>query len=205
MATAAQNAANFANAQFSTGPITDAGKEASSRNSLKHGLTAAQTILLPGEDEAAYRALCDRTFQEWKPARAQEEGLVQVLCNTLWRLERCSRLEAVALSGDTPDMKTVEMIGKHEARLNRQYTTVLRNVTELITDRIADEQVQMNEAVVIRRADKARNVESNFKAIGFDLSVEQVDAHIPRLAAFYGAQAVLIQKRAATPDPMFKQ
>src|ERR1700686_2206302 len=97
MATAAQMAANAANAQHSTGPATETGKTVSSRNALKHGLTA-QTILLPGEDEAAYRQLCSEMFDFWSPACVPETQLVQNLCDTQWRMNRCSRLEAAVLS-----------------------------------------------------------------------------------------------------------
>ncbi len=47
----ARLAANRANAQHSTGPRTDAGKETSRRNALKHGLTGAG-VVIPGEDAA---------------------------------------------------------------------------------------------------------------------------------------------------------
>ena len=49
MATAAQIAANRANAQKSTGPRTVAGKQRSRMAALEHGLTAA-TLVLPHED-----------------------------------------------------------------------------------------------------------------------------------------------------------
>ena len=58
MSTQSQITANIANSQHSTGPRTEAGKAVSSQNALKHGLTA-QTVLLPGEDEAAYRKMCE--------------------------------------------------------------------------------------------------------------------------------------------------
>jgi len=46
-------AVNRANAQRSTGPRTEAGKQHSALNALRHGLTA-QTAVLPSEDPAAY-------------------------------------------------------------------------------------------------------------------------------------------------------
>jgi hypothetical protein len=72
MSTSAQAAANLANAQHSTGPITDAGKAASSQNALKHGLTA-KTVMLSGEDEAAYLKMCEGMFQSFAPAAAPEK------------------------------------------------------------------------------------------------------------------------------------
>ena len=59
------------------GPRTEAGKAVSSHNSLKHGLTA-ETVLLPGEDEAAYQKLCTDTFENWKPVKEQEKALIQL-------------------------------------------------------------------------------------------------------------------------------
>jgi len=56
MATAAQIAANRANAQHSTGPRTPEGKTASSMNALKHGADAA-SVVIPGEDPAQYDRL----------------------------------------------------------------------------------------------------------------------------------------------------
>ena len=46
MATAAQIAANRRNALKSTGPRTGAGKAASSRNALRHGLRARTAVVL---------------------------------------------------------------------------------------------------------------------------------------------------------------
>ena len=50
MSSAAQVAANQANAQLSTGPKTTEGKASSSRNALKTGLTG-RTMILP-KDQA---------------------------------------------------------------------------------------------------------------------------------------------------------
>ena len=51
MATRAQIAANRRNGAKSTGPRTEGGRAAASRNSLKHGLTAEQVVLIFGETE----------------------------------------------------------------------------------------------------------------------------------------------------------
>ena len=92
MASPAQVTANIANAAHSTGPRTETGKASSSGNSLKHGLPA-QTVLLPGEDEAIYRTMCQRMVADFNPGAEIERILVQNLCNTQWRIDRCSRLE----------------------------------------------------------------------------------------------------------------
>src|ERR1039458_2977975 len=109
MATAAQATANLANAQHSTGPATDAGKATSSQNALKHGLTA-KSVLLPGEDEAAYRKMCEGVFESFAPANEPERNLIQLLCDTQWRLERCGRIEATILSGESIDFKALDIM-----------------------------------------------------------------------------------------------
>ncbi len=47
LAASAQNTANQANGQLSTGPVTEAGKQ-----TLKHGLSGKVHAALPGEEEA---------------------------------------------------------------------------------------------------------------------------------------------------------
>lgn len=59
----------------SSGPRTPAGKAASSRNSLKHGL-ASGTLLLPDEDPAEFAALHQSLIADHAPANATEELLV---------------------------------------------------------------------------------------------------------------------------------
>src|SRR5262245_18890394 len=52
MASPAQVKANKANSKLSTGPRTAEGKARSSRNGTSHGLSAADVIVFPGEEQA---------------------------------------------------------------------------------------------------------------------------------------------------------
>ena len=92
MSTAAQIAANQANAQKSTGPKTESGKAKSSLNAVKTGLTG-RTVLLPSEDAAAYQAHLDRAFAQLSPANDDERALAQSIADTDWRLLRIPSLE----------------------------------------------------------------------------------------------------------------
>ena len=186
MSTAAQVTANLANAQSSTGPRTEIGKAASSQNALKHGLTA-KTVLLPGEDEAAYRKLCDGMFESFAPADTPEKELIQLLCDTQWRLQRCGRIEAAILSADVPDFKAIDIMSKHESRLKRQYSTTLKEARNLINERQSIEAAEMREAVRIRRADKLKATTTNLEEIGFVFSNDEVDAEIRRQDALSAA------------------
>jgi len=97
MATEKQIRANKLNALRSTGPRTSAGKATSSRNALQHGLTSQQ-IILPGEDPELFGEMRQRLLLEFAPWGAMEEGLVEQLASTLWRLRRVPVLEAAILA-----------------------------------------------------------------------------------------------------------
>jgi hypothetical protein len=86
-------ATNRANSQHSTGPRTEPGKQRSSLNALRHGLTA-QTAVLPTEDPEAYQRHIQQFLDEYKPATATETQLVHEIANAAWRLNRIPFLEA---------------------------------------------------------------------------------------------------------------
>ena len=79
--------ANRANARHSSGPRTESGKRRSSRNALRHGLTA-QNAVLPTEDPEAYQRHVQQFLDEYAPANATETQLVHEIANTAWRLNR---------------------------------------------------------------------------------------------------------------------
>jgi len=190
MSTAAQVTANLANAQHSTGPRTEPGKAASSQNALKHGLTA-QTVLLPGEDVAAYRKMCEGMFESFAPASTPEQELVQLLCDTQWRLQRCGRIEAAILSEDVVDFKAIDIISKHEARLKKQYSATLKEARDLIDSRLTREDEALKKALTIRRADKLNGSTTDLNAIGFVFSSQEIDLRMRADDAFAKAKSAL--------------
>lgn len=74
------------------GPKSPEGKERSSFNSLRHGLSAKH-LLLPGEDVAEYETHLDSWFSTLVPTSLPEATLVAQLGDTAWKLERLSKLE----------------------------------------------------------------------------------------------------------------
>jgi len=89
--------ANQRNAQKSTGPKTAKGKKAVALNAYKHGYCSKE-LVLPHEDAAAYEALRDAWFSEWKPkteARGELVGLVAASC---WKLRRCMADQTAAVT-----------------------------------------------------------------------------------------------------------
>src|SRR4051812_30960485 len=93
MASPAQILANRDNAQYSTGPKTQEGKRASSRNATRHGLTGSQ-IVIAGEDPAAYEQMRQGLQESYAPANEAERILVDQIAANAWRLERSQRLES---------------------------------------------------------------------------------------------------------------
>ena len=93
MSSQQQIEANRLNAQKSTGPTTTEGRAAVRLNSLKYGLYA-ETLILPGEDPAAFETLLDRLDAEHQPATPTEEAFVSQIVMATWRRARIQRMEA---------------------------------------------------------------------------------------------------------------
>jgi hypothetical protein len=136
-------ATNRANSQHSTGPRTEPGKQRSSLNALRHGLTA-RTAVLPTEDPEACQRHIQQFLDEYAPASPTETQLVHEIANTAWRLNRIPLLEA-ELFAQNPDPQTLiamlSTLGLHGSRLSRQFQKALDQLRE-----IQDERRQLTEA-----------------------------------------------------------
>jgi hypothetical protein len=85
--------ANRENATHSTGPRTEAGKAASSRNHLTAGLYTRQDYVRPEEREL-YKEFCETMLAELEPETLLEQSLAAEITGATWRLRRCSAAEA---------------------------------------------------------------------------------------------------------------
>ena len=92
MTTRAQTIANQRNAQRSTGPKTQKGKAIASKNSLKHGLTAAQTVI-KSEDQAVFNLHRSQIFDELAPQTPIESMLAERFVELSWRLKRAGDIQ----------------------------------------------------------------------------------------------------------------
>jgi hypothetical protein len=84
--------ANRRNALKSTGPKTDAGKQTSRRNAVRHGLTA-ETVIGALEDAEDYQAFEAAITADYDAQSAVERELVLRLASVLWRLRRATTIE----------------------------------------------------------------------------------------------------------------
>jgi len=93
--TQAQSNSSRANGAQSHGPKTEAGKQVSSRNALKHGL-AAEHCILPGEDVNRFNHLLDDILSRRPNAGELELTVLRGIAQDLWRLERIRHLSREA-------------------------------------------------------------------------------------------------------------
>ena len=131
MSTPAQIAANIANSRSSTGPATEEGKAASSRNAVTTGLFAAGALIRPGE-EPIYAELEESLHAELGPATLMEENLVEEILGAMWRLRRCRLVEAslAALDDDAAERRqaSIDRARAQTSRLLYKATAELRRL-----------------------------------------------------------------------------
>src|SRR5437773_7831125 len=84
--------ANRRNALKSTGPKTEAGKQTSRRNAVRHGLTA-ETLIGALEDADDYKSFEAAITADYDAQSAVERELVLRLASLLWRLRRATTME----------------------------------------------------------------------------------------------------------------
>jgi hypothetical protein len=83
---------NRRNALRSTGPNTETGKQRSSQNAVRHGLTA-ETVIELLEDPEDYKAFEQAVTADYDAESAVERELVLRLASLLWRLRRSTLIE----------------------------------------------------------------------------------------------------------------
>jgi hypothetical protein len=81
------------NGRKSKGPTSPEGKRRSSRNGIKHGLSANQNTLLSMESAEEYDEVYRAYIQDLRPATKAELRIVQRIANIDWRMERVVMME----------------------------------------------------------------------------------------------------------------
>src|ERR1039457_226406 len=97
MAPPAQIEANRRNSQKSTGPKTEGGKARSCTNRLTHGFTSSVLFIVDEEREEFNLLLAD-LHNEFQPATASEQILLEKIAQNQWLSLRAYRLQSVALN-----------------------------------------------------------------------------------------------------------
>ncbi|MGC1878877.1 MAG: hypothetical protein WA678_05840 [Rhabdochlamydiaceae bacterium] len=97
MTTQRQIAANRINAQHSTGPKSQQGREAVSQNALKHGIFSRQ-ILLEDESINEFESLKMEFHDQFQPQGMLEQLFCERALAAAWRLSRITKMESMLIT-----------------------------------------------------------------------------------------------------------
>ena len=136
MATTAQTLANQANAQRSTGPRTEAGKSASSRNATTHGLSSGVLIIAP-EDRPEFDALKAALIQETNPSGALEMDALAEFLDAAWRLRQIRKIvRDLALQPGADPAAALRQLTRYRAAAEMSLHRAINTLRDLQTLRI---------------------------------------------------------------------
>jgi len=135
-------AANQANAQYSTGPRREAGKQRSAQNSYLHGMHAKRlfpTSAVRDRDGADYEQLLKGVRDYYQPVGFMEDYRVERIAIGILREARRLRYEQEALDTYRPfESRSIENILRFEAANNRQMANDIQEMKRLQTERLAE-------------------------------------------------------------------
>ena len=161
MSTTAQVAANQANAQQSTGPVTDAGKGISSQNRKIHGFTG-RFGLMTGEDPKEFEALMTALIDEHQPTTVTEAILVEKMAQHFWTAQRATRLQSSSF-GKEDHSKQLALYLRYQTTHDRAFHKCLSDLLKL-------------------RAERRKALESEKKSeIGFESQKRKEELHEARV------------------------
>ena len=163
----------------STGPRTAEGKAASSRNAIKHGLTAQQAVIA-GENQADFDALLHNIAADRKPEGELEIQTVGEIAACTWRLARARAKEAELLGSDEDLMVAGTAPGfdrllRYMGSIERQMNRAIVRLRELQAERAKRQTIQEANKKLLTMAAGAANaitcVEPEFVSSNPDMTV----------------------------------
>ena len=125
-----------------TGPKTEEGKQMSSKNALKHGLSArkAENAVDP-ELKAQYDTLHAGYVKEFKPVGAIENSLLDMIVLSVWQLYKVSQMELFSeLSlGGAGSLGQSERLARYRASHERSLHKNLSELRQIQQERLLRE------------------------------------------------------------------
>src|SRR5262245_11551955 len=97
MASSLKSETARANGAKSRGPKSAETRQKSSQNSLKHGCTARNTILLACEDPEEFKRSLNEHMSLYQPANATEKTIVEEIFAANWRIRRLQTIETALI------------------------------------------------------------------------------------------------------------
>ncbi len=221
MTSAAQLAANQANAQKSTGPKTEEGKQKARIVARRHGLTG-QFYALSAEDSEAFSRHEAALKSAYQPEGIREELLVTAIAQDTWRLNRAAAIEnnifalahqqqegnvdassapvhtAVTLAQTwLRDAHNFQLLALYESRLRRAVEKNEAQLRSLQLERKAARAAALEEALLLARLARMKRETFDPQANGFEFSAAELTAILHRHQSL--AQAKLAQKHGWNP------
>jgi hypothetical protein len=208
--------ANRRNAQQSTGPRSEIGKQKSSLNALRHGLTA-RVVVLPTEDLAAYQRFSAEFLADLAPEAFAERQCAQTVIDTQWRLNRVRGLEdgMLALGHYGPEgqidpghpeihavltaaaayrehSQAFVNLSMHEQRLYRILKDATKSLEDMKAKRTAARQADLDTAVALHNMNRMLGeptlTNDTPTAAGFVFTTEQMVAETRRNRRLFEAK-----------------
>jgi hypothetical protein len=130
MASAAQINANRENAKKSHGPTTEEGKQASSRNNFRHGLSGHVFLLMSWEKAEDFDLLLKALQKEYKPETATEHLLVEKMAQQHWLSQRAQTLLTMHMSTEADENLDVFVLEGIEKGMHKRVSDYLRYQTQ---------------------------------------------------------------------------
>ncbi len=155
--TSAQSAASRLNGAHSQGPASEAGKAASARNAMRHGLRAGGAPVLDDDECRWLDELTREHSAIFRPAGPTEQAIVEAMALCEIKRARLDRLEleALAAAGDPeadPRLLRLTTLTRYAATLMRERAGLERRLAELQERRrLADPAVRARSAATLAR------------------------------------------------------
>jgi len=196
--------ANRANAQKSTGPKTEEGKQRSRLNGMRHGITG-QVSIMTDENRAAHDAFCNPIIKRLAPDGPLEMQIAHLIAQDHWRLNRIQAIEDglyilgqsrpinqcdtgapqadVALAEAMTFMrqsKEIALLTLYESRINRNIRKNLEQLRELQTERKAQLEKDLEEAQLLHQLASSNGETFDPRQHGFAFSSVELNFLIER-------------------------
>jgi hypothetical protein len=185
MATIKQIRANRRNAQKSTGPQSQEAKDRVRFNALVHGLRA-ESVIIPGEDQAKFDQHLERLSAAWMPQDDMEKDLVEEIAVSQWKLARLDRSEARIYDPAVPAKEfalAIHRVYLTQVRLERSISSAIVDLERYRKQRIerqADLAPKANEAFHIGLVWRTPEGERHYTVLPTVLGLDGVRREIPR-------------------------
>ena len=130
-----RQAANQLNAQQSTGPRTEEGKQKTRLNAHRHGITG-QVRLLPDAERRAVEAFCAPIIDALAPVGGNEIQLARNIAEAQWRLNRARATEENIYAQHIADRKDHALAGDNEQIADAVHMASAFTEQTLVFDRL---------------------------------------------------------------------